>query len=158
MSVPASSDVSRLGAVEVLARIGDEQWVSVARERAVPVPLGAIVLLRREARRAASVHPVTATVVDLLAYSVAFEQSHDRDLRRFHLIADVASSIPVLALEAQLAAEPARLAELIERAVATRSACRRRMSLRSERSVPTERPLGSRAAMGFGGAAPVETR
>ena len=117
MSVPASTDVWRLGKVEVLGRIGDEQWVSVGRDNAGPLPLGAIVLLRRESRRAPSVQPVTATVVDLLGYSVSFEQSHDRDLRRFHLMADVASTVPVLALEAQLAAEPARLAGLIEAAV-----------------------------------------
>src|SRR6266508_3125056 len=100
MSVPSGTDLSRLGPASALASIGDDVWISVPSHADRPLALGAVVVVRRNEGGPPSLERTPATVVDLLGFSVGFEESRERDERRFHLVADVASNVPVFALDA----------------------------------------------------------
>ncbi len=117
MSVPSGTDLSRLGPASALASIGDDVWISVPSHADRPLALGAVVVVRRNEGGPPSLERTPATVVDLLGFSVGFEESRERDERRFHLVADVASNVPVFALDAPFETSPGGIAAMIEGAV-----------------------------------------
>jgi hypothetical protein len=112
-------DPGELGA-EVLATIGDEAWIALPGASRAPRPLTAVFSLERRPGSGAAVEREHPTAVDLLASSLSVGRAPDRMRDQFTLFADVADRVPFYRLTADPAAEPALLADLVERALDAR--------------------------------------
>ena len=99
----------------LIARLGDERWVAVRRAVPGPLPLGAVIVLRRAPgptgmRR----QPPPDGVLTLEAHSVSLPglpRIHAQ--RRFEVLADVAARVPVVELEVARAAAPDAVAGVV---------------------------------------------
>jgi hypothetical protein len=99
-----------------IAQLEDEAWVAVREPARAPAPLGAVVLLERRPGAVAAVTPLDASPLDLILHSLHLSHLYDEG-RRFQVLSDVVSSVPLLRLTAALEVTPAVLAEMTETAV-----------------------------------------
>lgn len=106
---------------ERLATIDGEDWVAVAPAAAEPAPLAAVVFLARAAGAPTTLTEIDATALDLLPHTLALDAEPARAARRFEILSDLVTSVPVLRLSAGLTAPAQSLADRVEAAVAARS-------------------------------------
>jgi hypothetical protein len=99
LNLPEGSSAGDLG--QVLATLGREQWVAVARGAEVaPAPLSLVVLLQREPGAGdprASDEPSPAA---LIAHGLDSGRAPERQAKRLALLARVAQTTPIVALRA----------------------------------------------------------
>lgn len=117
MNVPRSAAAGLEG--ERLADVGDEVWMSVRRFAREPLPMRALVLLRRDGDGPARAEPLALTPLDLLPHGVGFVATRERERERFELLADVAATVPAMTLTAAPSVPAAELADELLRAVRT---------------------------------------
>jgi hypothetical protein len=101
---------------ELLMELGDERWVACP-VAAAPVPLQAIVALRRRRGATTAIGQSVDAPRMLLAALLALPRTPDRALARLDLAAVLARHCRVLELSAELSSTPAELAVLLERAM-----------------------------------------
>lgn len=97
-----------------LARFSDERWIAVERMANGPRPLDAICLFERRPGAGLSLERRDCTSLDLLPHVFAFPVTPRRAARRFELLSQVATEVPVYRLTADVEVPPAELADLIE--------------------------------------------
>jgi hypothetical protein len=116
MNLPLGAEIA--GVTTKIDHFDDEpeSWVSVARRSPEPVRIAAVFFLHRgEQHTGAQVRELDATPIPLFEHLVYLPHLPGGELR-FELAADLASTTPMFDLEADLAAAPAQLAGLVERA------------------------------------------
>lgn len=116
---PALMNIPRVkGAVRgpgvVLARLGEEDWVTVDRAAVEPDGLAALCLLRRRPGAALELRRLPPNVLDLLPFALAFPHLSERMHDRFALYARLATEVPVYELTAPVDAPAAAMADLVE--------------------------------------------
>jgi len=114
LNLPGELAPDSVGDAQVIAELGDEQWVAVNAPSAVPQPLAAVVLIERAAGREARCSPVVGTTLTLLPHAVGLTHVAERPERRFQLFGKVVATTPVLSLTADPSVPTSALADLIE--------------------------------------------
>jgi hypothetical protein len=114
MNVPRSVKPWEPEAWEVLAELGDEDWVSVCRRLPPPPqPVRGIVLVTPGATAAECV-AVTPTSLQVLPYMVTFTHLLDQRRRQqFEIAGGLAAGATLVSLSRPPGADPAQLADLI---------------------------------------------
>jgi hypothetical protein len=98
-----------------LASFPGERWVRLERVASAPVPLAAICMLERRAGEDLALVSVDCTTLDLLPHAFAFNGTSERAARRFELLSEVATEVPVYRLVADVDVAPGDLADLVHR-------------------------------------------
>jgi hypothetical protein len=103
---------------ELIAHLGEEDWVRVARTAEGPLPLRALVILDRRADAdAVELFPEPAPFRALFGHLLNSGGGASRQRARFAAVAGLAESVPVLRLVAPLdGAGPEALAAVLETA------------------------------------------
>lgn len=96
---------------EWIATVGAESWVGVPTCRE-PIPLAALILLDRRPGGATGLHPLSDPFGTLIGSLLHFPRTPERERARFELAAAIASNLPIWRLEADLSADPPKLAAL----------------------------------------------
>jgi hypothetical protein len=118
MNVPLGGAIAPSELGDEVARIGDEAWVEVRDAASAPAPLAALVLVARDPELSTRLERISPGLHDLRPRLFAHPFAPDRERARFELCAELAQRVPTARLEADLAATPAELAELVEGFVA----------------------------------------
>lgn len=113
MNVPRSVEPWDPGTWEVLAPLGDEDWVSVHRAPPPPQPIRAIVSVMPGAAAAECV-AVPATSLQVLPFMVTFTHLlNERRRQQFEVAGGLAAGASLMSLSRPPRADPAELADLI---------------------------------------------
>jgi hypothetical protein len=115
MNLPASGWMPE--GAQTLARLGDEEWIQLndaPPDRAVP---RAIFLLERAPGAPNQVTALPPSPLPLLPHVLATATLRQRARTRFELVADLAAGARLLRVEADIAATPAALADMVEEAL-----------------------------------------
>jgi hypothetical protein len=117
LTVPAGApDQAALGTT--IAELAGERWLAAHSWSERPLPVRMLCLLRRERGLALALTPQPANPLTLAPYMLGFRGDAQRQRRRFELYADLARAVDIVQVRCSLADPPARLADLIERALA----------------------------------------
>jgi hypothetical protein len=115
MNIPLGAEIDSVTVTMERFEGEPESWASIARASTAPVPVAAVFFLHRgEPHKGARVRPLDAALLPVLRHMV-FLPHLAGAAPRFRVAADLASTTPLFALEADLRAAPADLASLIER-------------------------------------------
>ena len=115
---PSLMNVPRSGTPppgRVLAELGDELWIEVEGPAVEPQTPAAIFLLERRAGLAEEIHRLEPSCLPLLPHALGIDPTNARARARFEALGDLASSVPLLRLQAPPDAPPRALADLVER-------------------------------------------
>jgi hypothetical protein len=112
MNLPRSVEPWDPDAWDVLAELGDEQWISVHRVPPPPQPVRAIVLLTPGATAVECV-AVAQSSLALLPYMVTFTHLAERGRQQFEVAGGLAAGASLLAVSRPPCADPAVLVDLI---------------------------------------------
>lgn len=113
MNVPRSVEPWDPKAWDVLAELGDEDWVSVRRVPPPPQPIRAMVLLNPGPTAARCV-TVAATSLEVLPHMVTFTHLvEERRRQQFELAGGLAAGASLMSLSRPHRADPAALAHLV---------------------------------------------
>ncbi len=116
MNLPAGSG-SAMPSILPIARIDGEDWVRVSNAARTPAPLVHLFLLARADGMERRVAALEATALDLLPHALMHGLVNDEPRRTFELCSELAAGVPVSRIEADLAASPEVLADLVENAL-----------------------------------------
>ncbi|MDQ3569708.1 MAG: hypothetical protein M3396_03630 [Actinomycetota bacterium] len=97
-----------------LATFGEEAWIAVHHAARRERPLSAVCLLDRRTGQTLGLDRLAPTPLHLLPYLVARRVPKEWLARRFELLSELTASVPVYRLSADISAEPARLADLVQ--------------------------------------------
>jgi hypothetical protein len=114
---PAVMNLPMTGPADVgreLARFPDERWIAVEQMASEPRPLEAICLLERRRGARLSLERRDCTPLDLLPHAFAFRGNMEFASRRFDVLSQVSTEVPVYRLVADLEVTPHELADLVE--------------------------------------------
>jgi hypothetical protein len=105
---------------EVLAEFGDERWISVRKASRKVSRVAAIALLEREGGMPLAVSPLAASPLTLAPHMLGLpDDEPGREASRFALYSDLVESTALLRLTGGEGDEPAALADLLERELAS---------------------------------------
>jgi hypothetical protein len=121
MNLPSTRSVGPLTTElgRILGVVEREPWVAVDLAAREPLPLGAIVMLRRSGHDPATVEPLPAHPEPLLSHSLPSGRDPTRLDRRFALFAEIATTTPLLELRVPVDLTPTGVADALEDALLT---------------------------------------
>jgi hypothetical protein len=114
---PPVMNLPGTGATELgreLARFPGERWIAVEHMATEARPLEAICLLERRRGARLSLERRDCTPLDLLPHAFAFRGSMKFAARRFEVLSQLSTEVPVYRLVAGLEVTPHELADLVE--------------------------------------------
>jgi hypothetical protein len=108
----AASEASAGGSPESICVVGEESWVAVPAHPE-PLPLRSLVVLERKCGAELSLMPIESALAPLLGSLMRFPSTRARERARFELASEMAGSVGIWRLTADLDTPPEALAEAL---------------------------------------------